>query len=259
MVKMSPSAAPIVESLERNEGCMMCYLWKKDEFQGMELVEDNEISMDQAFRKDVVDSAGFCNSHMHGLYKVVFSGGIPDGLGYAMYVDDTIQMFTEKTSEMQASFGGKKSSLNFLSKERSPQAVVELSPPKLKKMLEGSRICEICRRLLLIDGRRARTFIDMLGHDEDFRDRYSRSGRLCYPHFVTAMQMLQTRRVNKQEVATTLIESELRSIKEVARLLTEGGEGSPEMAAAMIAGVDGLYCVTKKSPNPMAEAPPPRK
>ncbi len=96
----------------------------------------------------------------------------------------------------------------------------------------------------------------MLGHDDEFRDKFEKSGRICFPHFVTAMQMLQTRRVDKQKVAVSLIESELRCMKEVDRLLTEGGKASPEMAAAMIAGVDGLYCVTKKSPNPLTEVAP---
>ena len=163
----------------------------------------------------------------------------------------------ENVSGMQTSLHNSRGkSWNVLSKERSPEAVIELSPGKLRKMMEGSRICEICRRLLLIDGRRARTFIDMLAHDEDFRGKFSKSGRLCFPHFVTSMQMLQTRRVNKQEVATIMIETELRCIKDVNRLLTEGGKGSPEMASAMIAGVDGLYCNTKKSPNPLTEAVP---
>jgi hypothetical protein len=123
--------------------------------------------------------------------------------------------------------------------------------------MEGSRICEICRRLLLIDGRRARTLVDMLAHDEDFAGQFAKSGRLCFPHFVTSMQMLRTRRVDKQQVATMLLETELRCLKDVDNLLTKGGKASPDMAATIIAGIEGLYCVTKKSPNPLTEAPPP--
>lgn len=261
LVNITPATIPIIEAFERDQGCLMCDLWRKDEFGSMELVEDNEVSMDAAFRRDVMDSSGFCNNHMYVLYRVVFSGGIPDGLGYAMYVEDSIDMFHEKIQGMQTSLHQAKSnSLNFLSKERTPQAVIESSPLKLRKTLEGKRICEICRRLLLIDGRRARTFVDMLNH-EDFAEKFQKSGKICIPHFMTAMQMLQTRRVNKQKIATLLLEAELRCLRDVDRLLTQGGKASPEMAAAIMSGVEGLYCVTKKSPNPMTEmaAPPPGK
>jgi len=74
------------------------------------------------------------------------------------------------------------------------------------------------------------------------------------------MQMLQTRRfVNKQAVATALLEAEIRCLKDVDRLLTGGGKASPEMAASIMAGVDGLYCVTKKSPNPLSDSGPAMK
>jgi hypothetical protein len=256
LVQITPLTIPILEAFERDEGCVLCYLWKKEEFASMQLVEDNEVSMDQAFRRDVVDSAGFCNNHMHSLYRVVFSGGIPDGLGYAMYAEDTVEMYQETLRLMQASFrDSRNKSWNVLSKERTPRAVVDSSAEKLQKKLEGKRICEICRRMLLLDGRRSRTLVEMLNH-EDFAEKFVASGRLCFPHFVTAMQMVPTRRVNKQKVATALIEMELRCLKGVDKLLTEGGKASPEMAAMMIAGAEGLYCLTKKNPNPLATAGP---
>jgi Family of unknown function (DUF6062) len=252
MVNISPATIPILEAFERNEGCVLCSLWLKDEFQSMEFVEDNEISMDQAFRKDVADASGFCNRHMHVLYRTVFGGGIPDGLGYAMYAQDSVEKFHETIQAIYTaqSEAGKKS-WNVLSKERTPQAVIESSAGKFEKMLQGSRICEICRRMLLADARRTRTLVDMLGH-EDFAERFSKSGRLCFPHFVTSIQMVPTRRVKKKTVAALLVETEMRCLAEVDHLLGDGGKASPEMAAMMIAGVEGLYCVTKKSPNPSA-------
>ena len=69
---------------------------------------------------------------------------------------------------------------------------------------------------------------------------------------VTSMQMLPTRRVNRRAVAALLTETELRRLKGVDDLLAEGANASPEMAAMMIAGVEGLYCVTKKGPNPLS-------
>jgi len=227
----------------------LCYLWLKDEFQSMGFVEDNEVSMDEAFRRDVVAAAGFCNRHMHVLHRMVFSGGIPDGLGYAMYAEDTVEMFREKLQTMQSAFQESRNrSWNVLSKERTPRAVIESTAEKLEATLEGTRICEICRRMLLADARRARTLLDMLGH-QDFAARFAASGRLCFPHFVTSMQMLPTRRVNRQAVATLLVETELRCLEGVGQLLAQGGRASPEMAAMMLAGVEGLYCVTKKSPS----------
>lgn len=259
LVNVTPATIPILEAFERDQGCLMCDLWKKDEFQSMELVEDNEVSMDAAFRKDVMDSSGFCNNHMYVLYRVVFSGGIPDGLGYAMYAEDSIDMFAEKLQGLQTALRDSRGkSWNVLSKDRTPDAVIESSPWKLRKMMEGSRICEICRRLLLIDGRRARTLVEMLNH-EDFAEKFSKSGKICFPHFVTAMQMLQTRRVNKQAVALALLEAEIRCLKDVDRLLTGGGKASPEMAASIMAGIEGLYCVTKKSPNPLSDMGTPMK
>jgi len=251
MVKITPATIPIIDAFERNEGCIMCSVWLKDEFQSMELVEDNEVSMDQAFRRDVADASGFCNRHMHVLYRTVFGGGIPDGLGYAMYVQDSIEKFHETIQTIYTSFNevGKKS-LNFLSKERTPQAVIESSGGKLEKMLQGTRICEICRRMLLADARRTRTLVDMVGHDEDFAEKFGKTGRLCYPHFVSAIQMVPTRRVKKKAVAAQLVAMELRCLKETGNLLADGGRASPEMAAMMIGGVEGLYCFTKKTSNP---------
>ncbi len=249
MVHVTPSTIPLLEAFERDEGCLLCYLWLKDEFQSMEFVEDNEVSMDEAFRRDVTAASGFCNRHMHVLHKVVFSGGIPDGLGYAMYADDTVEMFRESVQALQTALhGSRKKSWNVLSKDRTPGAVIEASAEKLDLTLQGTRICEICRRMLLADARRTRTLVDMLGH-ADFAGRFATSGRLCFPHFVTSIQMVPTRRVNKTAVAALLLETELRCLKDVSRLLAEGGNASPEMAAAIIAGVEGLYCVTKKTPN----------
>jgi Family of unknown function (DUF6062) len=259
MVNITPATIPIIEAFERNEGCILCYLWKKDEFQSMELVEDNEVSMDEAFRRDVVASAAFCNRHMHLLYRTVFSGGIPDGLGYAMYAEDTIEMFHQTLLDLQTALHeSHRKSWNLLAKERSPTTVIESSAPKLEKTLQGTRICEICRRLLLADARRTRTMLDMLGH-ADFAAKFSASGRLCFPHFVTAVQMLPTRRVNKNSVAALLMEMERRCLAELDGLLAEGREASAEMASLILAGVEGLYCFTKKSPNPLISPGPGRQ
>jgi hypothetical protein len=217
----------------------------------MEFVEDNEVSMDEAFRRDVVASSGFCNRHMHELHRTVFSGGIPDGLGYAMYAEDTVEMFRERLQAIQTAFyESRKKSWNVLSKERTPKAVIESAAEKLEETIQGTRICEICRRLLLADARRTRTLLDMLGH-QDFAERFASSGRLCFPHFVTSIQMLPTRRVNRHAVAALLMETELKCLKGVDNVLAEGGKASPEMAATVVAGVEGLYCVTKKGPNPL--------
>ena len=252
MVQVTPATIPLLEAFERDEDCVLCYLWLKDEFQSMEFVEDNEVSMDEAFRRDVVASSGFCNRHMHVLHRMVFSGGIPDGLGYAMYAEDTVELLHGSIQEIQTAFHeSRKKSWNVLSKERTPKAVVESAAEKLRDTLEGTRICEICRRMLLADARRTRTLLDMLGH-QDFAGRFASSGRLCFPHFVTSMQMLPTRRVNRRAVAALLTETELRRLKGVDDLLAEGANASPEMAAMMIAGVEGLYCVTKKGPNPLS-------
>ncbi len=224
----------------------------------MQLVEDNEVSMDEAFRRDVVASSGFCNRHMHVLHKTVFSGVIPDGLGYAMYAEDTVEMFRERIQAMQTAFHeSRKKSWNVLSKERTPRAVIESAAAKLEETIQGARICEICRRMLLADARRTRTLLDMLGH-ADFAGRFASSGRLCFPHFVTSIQMLPTRRVNRQAVAALLIEMELRCLKDVDGFLTEGGKASPEMAAMIIAGVEGLYCATKKTHSPLIDWNPGR-
>jgi len=251
MVNITPATIPLLEAFERDEGCVLCYLWLKDEFQSMEFVEDNEVSMDEAFRRDVVASSGFCNRHMHVLHRMVFSGGIPDGLGYAMYAEDTVEMLHGSIRAIQTAFHeSRKKPWNVLSKERTPRAVIESAAEKLEETLQGTRICEICRRMLLADARRTRTLLDMMGH-EDFAERFARSGRVCFPHFVTSMQMLPTRRVDKQAVAALLIETELRCLEGLVDLLSEGGKASPEMAAMMIAGVEGLYCSTRKGPNPL--------
>jgi hypothetical protein len=250
VVHITPATIPLVEAFERDEGCLLCYLWLKDEFQSMEFVEDNEVSMDEAFRRDVVASSGFCNRHMHVLHRTVFSGGIPDGLGYAMYAEDTIEMFRERLQAIQTAYESRKKSWNVLSKERKPRAVIESSAEKLEETIQGTRICEICRRLLLADARRTRTLLDMLGH-QDFARSFASSGRLCFPHFVTSIQMLPTRRVDRRAVAALLMETELKCLKGVENLLAEGGKASPEMAATVIAGVEGLYCVTKKGANPL--------
>lgn len=249
MVHVTPATIPLLEAFERDEGCLLCYLWLKDEFQSMEFVEDNEVSMDEAFRRDVTAASGFCNRHMHVLHRMVFSGGIPDGLGYAMYADDAVELFRENIQALQTALHeSRKKSWNVLSKDRTPAAVIDSSAERLDVTLQGTRICEICRRMLLADARRTRTLVDMLGH-ADFGQRFATSGRLCFPHFVTSVQMVPTRRVNKPAVAALLLEMELRCLKDVSCLLAEGGNASPGMAAAMIAGVEGLYCVTKKTPN----------
>jgi hypothetical protein len=168
-----------------------------------------------------------------------------------MYAEDTVAMLRERLQAMLTAFHeSRKKSWNVLSKERTPKAVIESAAEKLEETIQGTRICEICRRLLLADARRTRTLLDMLGH-HDFAGRFASSGRLCFPHFVTSIQMLPTRRVNKRAVAALLVETELKCLRGVDSLLAEGGNTSPEMASMIIAGAEGLYCVTKKGPNPL--------
>src|ERR1022692_1224968 len=135
MAQKTPAMIQLMEAFDRNEPCPLCYLWLKDEIESMRHVEDSEVSMDKEFRGEIASAAGFCNRHMHTLYRVVFSGQILDGLGYAQYAEDTVRSFREDIYMMQSAFQKEKSRKNKwkgLAKEKSPKEIIDLVAKELE-------------------------------------------------------------------------------------------------------------------------------
>jgi hypothetical protein len=263
LVEKSILTIPILDALRKHEnGCPLCHLWKKDEAEFMEQVEANEASMDPSFRRRVVRSSGFCNRHTHELFRLAFSGKVLDGLGYAMYEDDVIGAFAESLKDIQS-----KLRRDGEGKTRPSKAAIDSVSSELERRVTGGDACPICEKLLDSDKTRVGVFLQMLG-DEGFVAVLAGSGWLCLPHLASALDLARARPNDHGPTVDLLIRVELDCLRKVdghlkerirkyswdARNETLSAEqvGAQETGMRLIAGVDGLYCRTRKVPHRLA-------
>jgi hypothetical protein len=134
---------------------------------------------------------------------------------------------------------------------------------KLEETISGDEMCPVCAELLESDRARISSLLEML-ESKDFAELYGKSGAMCMPHFVSAMQLVPKSPLKNLEGAwSLLVKTELASLESVDHLLNERmkkyswdfrHEGmSPDEASAQkiamlsIAGVEGLYCRPRKT------------
>ncbi|MEM2130088.1 MAG: DUF6062 family protein [Candidatus Bathyarchaeia archaeon] len=211
----------IFEAIKKSEGCPLCYLWLKVEEQYMDFLLLNEASMSSKVRNEVVAAKGFCNRHAHLLYKTAYKGGTEDGLGYAIYMKDIIEIINkqlEPLTKQSRNLGDLKKKI-FPHWRKQKQTYLLLFDI-VEHVIERQQ-CPVCKHLQSMDKINQHTLIQML-EVEEFQKEFKSSKGLCLPHFMSAIRILgQNKLKNPSTVAKALIETEKGNLQLVEHYLSE--------------------------------------
>jgi hypothetical protein len=262
----------ILEAVEKSVGCPLCYLWAEYEARHMKNLLTDEVAMDPSFREKVRRAKGFCNYHMHLLYKTAHTPGVLDGLGYAFYMKDIVETVSESLRLLRSeSFSLKpnlknKANINILSWRQKRRQILLRLYKTVMYAVKGQHLCPACESLRSTDETRSGTLCQMLD-DEDFRKDFQLSKTLCLPHFLSAVGMVRSSKLrNSADVARALLEVEKNGLHRAANYLSEfirkqdwnarneprGLEANANtMALNLLVGAQGLYVVPKHDGNQM--------
>jgi hypothetical protein len=267
MIEKNLLTIAILEGIERSEGCPLCYLWLKYEKRHIEYLLTNEATMNPDIREKVLAAKGFCNHHMHLLYKTAYGGHTEDGLGYALYIQGVVERICEELGFLSDRLCGLKDSKNnnIFSHRRKRKRAFQLLSDAVEHVVQGQQQCPACESLWSSDEIYLHTLVQMLD-DKDFRREFKSSKGLCLPHLVSAIRMVgRSKLKNPANVTQTLIEAEIKSLRLVKHYISEfarkyswdfrneppGPEvNANSMALSMLVGVEGLYCRSYKAFSP---------
>ena len=224
MIEKDLFTIAIFEGIEKAEGCPLCYLWTRRETVLMEHLLRDELVMDPAFRVSVLDAKGFCNHHMHLLYKATSARHTDDGLGYAIYMQGVVQRiiadFKSSPLDRLRRLEDLVHNNIFTRSKKSRQAFSHLTEA-VEKTVEGQRTCPACEFMWSSDEMNLHTLVRMLD-DKDFREEFGSSKGLCLSHFVSAVRMVSRVRIkNSVQITRALIEAEMKRLELTENYLSE--------------------------------------
>jgi hypothetical protein len=269
MVEKNRLTIPILEGIEQSVGCPLCYLWLKTEKSHMEHLLTNEVVMDPEFRQKVVLAKGFCNHHMHLLYKTAYKPGVLDGLGYALYARDVVESVIEQLELFHLKGIDKLESMatRRIYWKRDRKHVVAQLLNIVRRAVLRKLPCPACEHLSSLDEIYLHTYLEMMNDDSVWKDfRLSKRG-LCVPHFEAAVRMLDSGKLGASaKIAVLVFELEIELFQSIAHHLSEfirkqswdarneprGTEGEANnMSLNLLVGAQGLYMGRKYDENQM--------
>ncbi len=222
LVKKDITTLDILYAFEKAETCPLCYLWLKSEERLMPHLLTNEVNMDPDFRSKVVNARGFCNRHMHLLYRTAYTPGNQDGLGYALYMQDVINFMVNQFKEARSKIEGVMSDSSGLLGKRKAAKLVKQTVNEFENNFIGTNSCPACEYLKQLDSLRTGTVIRLLDEDKEFRKIFLSSKGFCIPHFISIIKMVSETKVKNQKIIMdTLFEVESKSIERIQLLLTK--------------------------------------
>jgi hypothetical protein len=264
LIKKSLLTITILESIKKSKGCPLCYIWLKNEERYMNYLLTNEATMSPEIREKVLIAKGFCNRHMHLLYKTAYGGHTENGLGFALYMQGVIEKIYEEFDIL----------LNYLYKIENPKNITFTKKRKQKKAIsslydkviftiKGEKQCPVCEHLISLDNIYLHTLIQML-NDKNFIEEFKSSNGFCFPHFSSAIEIISKSKLKNQiDIIKTLFEIENKQIQLIKYYLSEfirkhswdfrnelpGPEANVNfMLLNILVGVEGLYYQKYKFP-----------
>jgi hypothetical protein len=263
MVEKNLLTISILEAIEQSAGCPLCYLWLKTQERQLEDLLSDEVVMNPDFRESVVLAKGFCNHHMHLLYKTAQKPGVLDGLGYALYARDIVGSIIGQLERFPLEDLEKReimASIKLLRWRKGKKHLVAQLFDIVRRAVRGKLPCPACKHLRTFDEIHLHTLLAMLKND-DFRKDFRRSKRgLCIPHFEAAMRTLESSKLtDSAKIAMSVFELEIEHLESIAHYLSEfirkqswdardeprGSEvNTNKMALEFLVGAAGLCCET---------------
>jgi hypothetical protein len=247
----------VLDAVKNSNECLLCYLWLKAETRLMEHLLSNEVVMDSEFRERVLAAKGFCNYHMHLLYKTAYGGYTENGLGYALYMLDIVKRFVEQVGSINlASQPRPEISKSSIKRGKRRRKAFSVLCDAMEQAVRGEQPCPACESLWSSDEINLHTLVQML-EDKNFREDFKSSKGLCLLHTISAIRMIGQSKLKDPENATQiLIEASMSRLRLAEHYLSEfirkknwkfrneplGPEVNADaMVLNLIAGVNGLY------------------
>ena len=264
MIETNLLTIAVLEGIEKSEGCPLCYLWMKSEGRHMEHLLTNEVTMSPEVREKVLVAKGFCNHHMHLLYKTAREGHTEDGLGYSLYMRSVVERIDKEFGSLHGCLSSLEDAMdsNILARRKRRRKVISMLCNAVEHAVQGQQPCPACESLWSSDQIHLDTLVQMLDN-KDFREEFKSSKGLCFPHFVSAIRMASRSKLkNPAQVARALIEVEIKRVQLVEHCLSEfirkqswdfrNEPPGPEinanaMVLNLLVGVEGLYCRSYKA------------
>jgi len=235
-------------------GCPLCSLWLDEEASLTEKIRRDGDSTDGDLLEKVLAASGFCNRHTHAIHRASQTANADGGRGCFTCARIVVKKFEENLAPLLTGLKGAR-----VTGGEPLTGVIR----QLGQSISGDAMCPVCEELLESDKARIAGLLQML-ESKDFAELYSKSRAICFPHFVSAMQLVpKSLQRSVEGVWSLLVRTELASLEWVDRLLNERmkkyswdfrHEGmSPDEANAQkiamlaIAGVEGLYCRPRKT------------
>lgn len=221
MIKKDALTITIFESIKKSDICPLCYLWLKNEERYMNYLLTNEVVMSPEFREKVLVAKGFCNRHMHLLYKTAYGGHTENGLGYALYMQKVIEEIYKDFEILLNNLNKLKNLESNIFNKKRKQKEISLLYNKIMLAIKGRKKCPACEHLESMDSIYIHTLIRML-NDKNFREEFKSSNGLCLPHFSSIIKMINQSKIkNPIIIIQTLFEAENKQIQLIKNYLSE--------------------------------------
>ncbi len=160
----------------KEQGCPICFVVKKNAQKFMDDFLYESVN-DPGLRKEIKESAGFCNRHAWQLHK---SG---DGFGLGIVYEDLMRFILKKLEEVDGSSASLKGILKQLDKDE-----------------QAKKSCIVCNEEKDVEGRYISVFLENFD-DPELKFAYKNSFGLCLWHLNIAIKKNKNKKLTNEFIA----------------------------------------------------------
>ena len=197
----SPLYFRLRTALEKDTECMLCVIEERLERRYIQHYF-SELVMDPPSRREIVESRGFCNYHLHRMLKEASRPDIAAGTGMALVMRSVAEALMQdvKTQQdyVETSTKAEGSQLAETMVSLPERIRSRLTHPRWREsflwretqqMLENTSLCPLCLHQSAFTHIYTTEFIEILANkDARFWELFEKSKGLCVPHYVAAIQ-----------------------------------------------------------------------
>jgi len=231
----SPLYFRLRTALEKDTECMLCVIEERLERRYIQHYF-SELVMDPPSRREMVESRGFCNYHLHRMLKEASRPGISAGTGMALVMRSLAEALMQdmKTQQNYVETSAKaerrqlaENIVFLLERIRSrlthPRWRESFLWRETQQMLQNTSLCPLCLHQSAFTHIYMTEFIEILASkDPTFWELFEKSKGLCVPHYVAAIQTAEKQSGAKgYNVIKLVVEVEQRNLARLNSELTE--------------------------------------
>ena len=231
----SPLYFRLRTALEKNTECLLCVI--EDELERRYIQHYfSELVMDPPSRRELVESRGFCNYHLHRILMEVMRPEIFEGTGMALVMRSVVETLIQdlKTQEdyVERSIQAEERRLaarmmSFIKSVRSrvthPRGREGFLAGEVRRMLRNANRCPICLYRSAFTQTYMAEFIEILASgDARFGRLFEESKGLCIPHYVAVIHTAEKRLGAKgRKIIKLIVKVERRNLDRLNSEFTE--------------------------------------